>query len=43
MDQAFNNTQIQQLKLAMQQVIDDQFGPDVLERLDRIEKNTDAA
>lgn len=43
MDQTFNNTQIQQLKLAMQQVIDDQFGPDVLKRLDRIENNTDAA
>lgn len=27
----------------MQQVIDDQFGPDVLERLDRIERNTDVA
>lgn len=43
MDQTFNNTQIQQIKLAVEQVIDAKFGPDVLGRLDRIENNTDSA
>jgi hypothetical protein len=43
MDQTFNNTQIQQIKVAVEQVIEAKFGPDVHARLDRIENNTDAA
>lgn len=43
MDITFNNAQIQQIKLAVEQVIDTKFGPDVLERLDRIERNTDSS
>lgn len=39
----FNNAQIQQIKLAVEQVIDAKFGENVMERINRIENNTDSA
>jgi|GEM_PF-1957329 len=43
MDQTFNNTQIQQFKLAMKQVLVDELGENYKQRFDRIEDNTDKA
>lgn len=43
MDQTFNNTQIQQFKLAMKQVLVDELGENYQGRLDRIENKVDLA
>lgn len=43
MDTTFNNTQIQQFKLAMKQVLVDELGENYKQRFDRIENNTDKA
>ena len=43
MDQTFNNTQIQQFKLAMKQVLVEELGENYKGRFDRIENNTDAS
>ncbi len=43
MDQTFNNSQIQQFKLAMKQVLVEELGEDYKGRFDRIENNTDAS
>lgn len=43
MDQTFNNTQIQQIKVAMKQVLVDELGENYQDRLDRIENKVDMA
>jgi hypothetical protein len=43
MDQTFNNSQIQQIKLAMKQVLVDELGENYQGRLDRIENKVDLA
>ncbi len=43
MNDSFNHTQIQQIKLAMKQVLVDELGENYLGRLDRIENKVDMA
>ena len=43
MDTTFSHAQIKQLKLAVEQVIDAKFGENIMERIDKIENNTDLA
>lgn len=43
MPATFNHTQIQQIKLAMKEVLVDELGENYRARFDRIENNTDMA